>query len=105
MYDIAVMGDKDSIAGFGALGFNTYFTDDENSAKSIFKQLTGGDTAVIYITEKTAAMISEEIEKYEESSVPDVILIPGVSGNTGEGMKAVRESVEKAVGSDIIFNN
>lgn len=105
MYDIAVMGDKDSIAGFGALGFNTYFTDDENSAKSIFKQLTGGDTAVIYITEKTAAMISEEIEKYEESSVPAVILIPGVSGNTGEGMKAVRESVEKAVGSDIIFNN
>ncbi len=104
MYDIAVMGDKDSIAGFGALGFNTYFTDNEQSAKSVFKQLVSGETAVIFITEKTAAQISEEIEKYEENPIPSIILIPGVYGNTGSGMNGVRESVEKAVGSDIIFN-
>lgn len=32
-----------------------------------------------------------------------MILIPGVSGNTGLGIQNVRSSVEKAVGSDIIF--
>ncbi|MCI5893532.1 MAG: V-type ATP synthase subunit F [Clostridiales bacterium] len=105
MYNIAVMGDKDSIAGFGALGFNTYFTDDEQSAKTVFKQLADAATAVIYITEKTASMISEDIAKYDESPIPAVILIPGISGNTGAGMRELKNSVEKAVGSDIIFND
>jgi V/A-type H+-transporting ATPase subunit F len=34
---------------------------------------------------------------------PAIILIPGVSGNTGEGVKGVKGSVEQAVGSDILF--
>ena len=34
---------------------------------------------------------------------PAVILIPGISGNTGDGLNAVKKSVEQAVGSDIIF--
>lgn len=106
MYDVAVIGDKDSIAGFGALGFNVCFADDEQHIKSVFKKLvSGGKTAVIYITEKAAAQISEEIEKYDESPIPAVILIPGVSGNTGAGIRTVRNSVEKAVGSDIIFDS
>ena len=35
----------------------------------------------------------------------ELCAIPGVSGNTGAGMRAVKKSVEQAVGSDIIFNN
>lgn len=31
-----------------------------------------------------------------------IIPIPGVSGNTGLGMRMVKKSVEQAVGSDII---
>ena len=34
-----------------------------------------------------------------------IILIPGVSGNTGRGIAGVKRSVEQAVGSDIIFGN
>ena len=44
-----------------------------------------------------------EIARYTESGLPAVILIPGASGNTGQGMSAVKKSVERAVGSDIIF--
>lgn len=105
MYNIAVIGDRDSIAGFGALGFDVHFAEDRASAKSAFKQLAAGGTAIIYITEKAAAEIEDEIEKYDESPLPAVILIPGVSGNTGAGIKGVKKSVEQAVGSDIIFNN
>ena len=35
---------------------------------------------------------------------PAIILIPGVKGNTGEGLRGVHKSVEQAVGSDILFN-
>ena len=37
--------------------------------------------------------------------LPAVIPIPGVRGNTGIGTKRLSSFVEKAVGSDIIFND
>ena len=49
--------------------------------------------------------IEAEIDRYKESDLPAIILIPGVSGNTGRGMTAVKKSVEQAVGSDIIFTD
>ena len=36
------------------------------------------------ITEAVAAEIKEEIEKYQEQTLPAIIQIPGVSGNTGD---------------------
>ena len=60
---------------------------------------------MIYITEALAAELSEEIEKCRGRRFPAVIPIPGISGNTGAGMLAVKKSVEQAVGSDIIFGD
>lgn len=60
---------------------------------------------MIYITEALAAQVSEEIEKYKEQQLPAIIQIPGVSGNTGEGVNGVKRSVEQAVGSDILFGS
>ncbi len=106
MYKIAVMGDYDSIYGFGALGFSTFpVEDDHESCASTLRHLAQDDFAVIYITESTAALLEEEIEEYQEKTVPAIILIPGISGNTGAGIARVKKSVEQAVGSDIIFNN
>ena len=74
-------------------------------AKSKFQQLAGGTYAVIYITEALAAQLEQEIEKYREEILPAIIQIPGVSGNTGAGILEVKKSVEKAVGSDILFGD
>ena len=46
--------------------------------------------------------MDSEIQKYRERTVPAIIPIPGVTGNTGVGMKNVSRSVEQAVGSDIL---
>lgn len=102
MYKTAVIGEKESIQIFGALGMTTFFADDEEETKKVFKKLTKSDFAIIYITEKTAEFVSEEIEKIRFDSVPAVILIPGINGNTGRGLKQMNISVEKAVGSDIL---
>ena len=45
------------------------------------------------------------LSEYEESVFPAIIEIPGVSGNTGAGIAGVKKSVEKAVGSDILFGH
>jgi V/A-type H+-transporting ATPase subunit F len=107
MSKIAVMGDWDSIYGFSALGLDTFRMDDvsaEDTAKTL-KRLAESDYTVIYVTEALAAKIPEAIEHYRTLPTPAVILIPGISGNTGEGLAAVKKSVEQAVGSDIIFGN
>ena len=105
MYKLAVMGDWDSIYGFGALGLKTIVEsgEDREQAAERLEKLAEEAYAVIYITEALAAKIPETIEKMRQRPMPAVILIPGISGNTGEGIRGVKRSVEQAVGSDIIF--
>ena len=72
----------------------------------MYKAAVMGDWDSIYgfyITESLAKRIPAEIDRYRLQLSPAVILIPGISGNTGEGLSAVKKSVEQAVGSDIIF--
>ncbi|MCC8141014.1 MAG: V-type ATP synthase subunit F [Lachnospiraceae bacterium] len=103
MYKTAVMGPYDSIYGFAALGLETFPISDPEEAKRKLRDLAAEDFAVIYMTEGLAAQIEKEINKYKEQQLPAIILIPGISGNTGEGVQNVKLSVEQAVGSDIIF--
>ncbi|MBP3218383.1 MAG: V-type ATP synthase subunit F [Lachnospiraceae bacterium] len=106
MYKIAVMGDWDSIYGFGALGLDTFRIEEGQTEEAVrvMRSLAEQNYAIIYVTEALAAAIPAEIDRYRTMARPAVILIPGISGNTGEGVLAVRKSVEQAVGSDIIFN-
>lgn len=104
MYKVAVMGDRDSIYGFAALGLDIFPETDPAQAAKRLRSLAGGNYAVIYITEALAAQLEEEIDQYRSAPLPAIILIPGLSGNTGKGIGSVKKSVEQAVGSDIIFN-
>lgn len=108
MYKIAVIGDRDSIYGFAALGLDIYPVvepvDPIEAARKL-REIAEGGYAVIYITESLASRLEAEIDRYRAERLPAIIPIPGVSGNTGMGMKMVKKSVEQAVGSDIIFND
>ncbi|MBQ3416437.1 MAG: V-type ATP synthase subunit F [Ruminococcus sp.] len=105
MYKIAVFGDKESVYGFSALGLDAYYTESPEKDILAFKKLCSNQNySIIYVTEAAAVILEKEIEKFREEPSPAIILIPGVKGNTGEGLSAVSRSVEKAVGSDI-FNS
>ena len=105
MYKIAVMGDRDSVYGFAALGLDVYPAAEPAQAAKTLHRLAESGYAVIYMTEALARALEPEVDQYRAQRVPAIILIPGVSGNTGAGMAHVRKSVEQAVGSDIIFND
>lgn len=104
MYRIAVLGDRDSIYGFAALGLETCPVSTPEEGARMLKHLAGGEYAVIYITEALQAKLEKEIDAYRSREIPAIIPIPGVFGNTGMGIINVKKSVEQAVGSDIIFN-
>ncbi len=104
MYRIAVIGDRDSIYGFAALGLDVFPVPDSETGSRTLRSLAERNYAVIYITEALAKDLEYELDHYRESLLPAVIPIPGVHGNTGMGINMVKKSVEQAVGSDIIFN-
>lgn len=104
MYKIAVMGDRDSIYGFAAVGLIPFpITNKEEASRKMQELVDSGEYAVIYITEALAEELDKEIKYYSHRKMPSIILIPGVYGNTGKGILQVKRSVEQAVGSDIIF--
>ena len=104
MYKIAVMGDYDSIYGFAALGLDTFPVTPAEAGERLH-QLVADEYGIIYITEALAADLKQETARYEGQILPAIIEIPGVSGNTGSGVRGVKKSVEQAVGSDILFSN
>lgn len=102
MFKIAVMGDRDSILGFRALGLEVFPTEDPAEARRILHKLSRGEYGVIYVTEQLASLISADIDRYKDSVTPAIILIPGKSGTLGLGSSALQSAVERAVGADIL---
>ncbi len=101
MYKLGVIGDKDSVCGFSAVGLNVFVAETALEA-SLFLREMADDYAAVFLTEKLASQMAGELARYKERTHPAVIPIPGVAGNTGMGMKAVSSFVEQAVGSDIL---
>ena len=101
MYKIAVLGDRDSVLGFKALGLDVVFVEDTDTAREALHRLAREDYAIIYITEQLAKDLTGEIARYKDAVTPAVILIPGKAGSLGLGASALQSTIERAVGADI----
>ena len=102
MYKIAVMGDRDSVMGFKVLGLDVFPVTDPEEGRRTLHRLAREPYAIIYITEQLAARITDEISRYKDQLTPAVILIPGKEGSLGIGLSKVSESVERAIGANIL---
>ena len=104
--NIAVRGDAESIKGSCAVGLDIFPCDDAAEAGALLRRVADSDRyAVIYLTESVYLASDKVRARYEERLTPAIIPIPGVVGNKGTGVKRLSSFVEKAVGSDIIFND
>ena len=101
MLKVAAIGDRESVSGLKAVGMDVFSPERKEDCPGLLKALCEGDYAIIYITEEFGEITKDIIKKYEDRISPAIILIPGVKNNTGEGMKSVSRSVEKAVGSQL----
>ena len=100
---------QDQMAVCTVIGFpNGYNTTAVKKAETEDALKNGADEIdmvinIGWVKDKKFAQIEEEIEQYRENTLPAIIQIPGVSGNTGAGVNGVKKTVEQAVGSDILF--
>ncbi len=103
MSRIGVIGDRESIVGFRAVGLEVFPAEDGQEARKTVRNLAENDYAIIYITEDLAIQIENEIDRYKDERLPAIIVIPGKDGASGSGMRNVKEAVKRAVGADILF--
>lgn len=101
MHKIGVVGDKDSILAFKALGVDVYPVITKEEARKVVDTLASEKYGIIFITEQIASLIEETIERYNKELLPAVILIPNNQGSLGIGLKKINDYVEKAIGSNI----
>ncbi len=101
MYKIGVMGDKDSIYGFAGVGADVIVIDEPKDGARFLRE-HAEEYGVLLVTEALCAAIPNEIAAFDAAVTPAIVPIPGVSGNTGLGLRRVSQSVAKAVGSDIL---
>ena len=105
MYRVGVIGDKDSVLGFTAIGFEAFPAENAAEAEKLLREMAEQNFAVLYLTEQYAAVLGNVTAMYRNRRFPAIIPIPGVRGGLGVGMAGVKQCVEKAVGADILFND
>ncbi|MBR5721623.1 MAG: V-type ATP synthase subunit F [Clostridia bacterium] len=107
MNKIACVGDRDSVRGFMAIGFEVHTADTLQEAEKTVRELAESEEGypVIFVTEEYFNGMQPLISLYAEKTVPAIISIPGKNGSQGTGMAAIKALTEKAIGADIVLNS
>ena len=101
MYKIAIIGDRDSVLGYKAIGFDVFVETSFQKASKLLNDLATQDYAVIFIIEDLYEKMKTVTDKYMYSGLPAIIPLPGKKGADGSGMAAIKRAVERAIGADI----
>lgn len=102
MSKIGVVGDKDSILAFKAIGIEVFPVIGAEESRKTIDRMAMNDYGIIFVTEQVAAEIPETIDRYDKQMLPAVILIPSNQGTLNIGMSRISDNVEKAVGVNIL---
>ncbi len=101
---IAVIGDRDTVLAFKAVGVEVFDAVTPDQARALVRKLSQDNYAVIFLAESLAEQIPETLAKAKTRAYPAVIPIATNKQSSGFGMKGIKNDVEKAIGVDIIFN-
>ena len=101
---IAVVGEKASVMGFRAVGFEVVEAEDAPAIEGAVEKMVKEQYGVVFLTEQALEKASGLLERYKNTRIPAIIPIPGREGSLGIGMKNLSKSVERAVGADILSN-
>ena len=102
--NIAIIGDRDSVLLFKAIGLSVYPESDAAAASRLIARLAREGCKVIFLTEPLFLPCAETIEKYREQAYPAIIPVPDSNGSSGAAMASIKSNVEKAIGADILFS-
>jgi len=100
---IAMVGARDSILGFRALGLDVFPVSTGEEAEQAFSECVRRGYAAIFVTEGFAEAVAPQMKALSAEPLPAAVIIPEGQESTGQGLARLRAIVEKAIGADILF--
>jgi V/A-type H+-transporting ATPase subunit F len=112
-YKISIVGTREAILGFKALGLEPHYVSEPEAAVESLYNLKKERTehegesknkyAIIFIMEDLmSAITDDDYKKLTADPLPAIIPLPSHLGSSGFGLKKLKTIVEKAVGMDIL---
>ncbi len=114
IYRIAMIGSRDTVAGFALLGVEVVPVEDRDQAlEALFRLKRTMQTdengiernayAILFVTENLLQGIgTDDQRKLARGALPAIIPLPSHHGATGFGPQRLRTIVERAIGSNIL---
>lgn len=99
---IGILGNKDVTAGFKNLGVEVIEIDSSKNFYDNLEIIKKRDFGIVFITEDLADGNEEIINKADQDVTPAFVIIPGIKGSQGIGIKKLKKTIEQAIGSDIL---
>ena len=99
---IAVIGDREFILPFKALGLDIFPTEKREEAKNIVLGLELERYGIIFITEDLAPGLEEILAEIREKPFPTILPIPSSLGSTGIALGEMGNFLKKALGWDFL---
>jgi len=97
---VAVVGDKDSVLAFKAIGLDVFPVETEIQARETVHTLAR-NYSVIFVTEKVALYAETYIKRYKARAYPVIVPIPSAEGSMHLGLDGINANVEKAIGANV----
>ena len=102
MSEIAMIGDRDSILGFKALGVTIFPVNIKSESVEALQDVIRQEYKVAFITEQMAPGPEEIANLIGDRTFPVVTMIPSNRGSTGLAMQRLQMLVRKAAGADVL---
>lgn len=96
--EIAVIGEKDVIMPFKAIGFAVYYDNERDDIIKRCRTLTEAGCKIILMTEREAEKVTDYLNTRARLAYPIIMPIPDGITNSGYGLKRLEKNIEKAVG-------
>lgn len=101
MPSAAIIGDKESLAGFTALGVDGYPAHTRAETETALEKAQRAGCALILLTEAAALHVRARIEALRQKEGPPVLILPGETGNTGQAEREIEAAIRQAAGAGL----
>lgn len=94
---IVFIGDARSVKPYRLFGFKTYTAENGEGAKKALEEIAASHPEAVFMTED----LLEAARDFARELGIHAVAVPGAGGSRGTGGKYIRETLRKALGTDI----
>jgi vacuolar-type H+-ATPase subunit F/Vma7 len=102
---VAIIGDANSVAGFGLLGLAVFAVEGPEEARGLWPELSSGRYAVVFVTEPVYEAVADLAAQTADRPVPAVTVVPGAGSPGGVGREKLERAIVRALGTTVPFGS